>query len=184
MDAAGLKRVSKHMALLLRHAPGSEGLVLDAEGYVHLEDLVAALQRHMPEVSVEVVHTVVAQVEPHKQRYAIVDDCVRANYGHSTADRIAHAPEVPPDVLIHGTGLPAVQSILAEGLRPMNRQYVHLTSDRRLAAAVGTRHGEPCLFRVDAKAAHADGVVFYRANHTFWLVTSVSPRYLSLDDAD
>jgi putative RNA 2'-phosphotransferase len=83
-----LKRVSKQMALLLRHAPESAGLVLDPEGFVHLEDLVAALRRSVAEVDADVVRAVVAEVEPHKQRYSIVDDCVRANCGHSTADRI------------------------------------------------------------------------------------------------
>lgn len=180
MDPTLLRRVSKHMALLLRHAPQRAGLVLDAEGYVHLEDLVAVLRRDMPEVGIDTVRAVVAQVEPHKQRYSIVEDCVRANYGHSTADRIEHAPAVPPDMLLHGTSASALAGILKQGLLPMRRQYVHLTPDARLAASVGTRHGKPCLIRVDARVAHADGVAFYKANFTFWLVTSLDPRYLSV----
>src|SRR5262249_45638441 len=163
LDSALLKRVSKHMALLLRHEPHSAGLVLDPEGFVHLDDLVGALRRHIGEVTAETVRAVVAQVDPNKQRYSIVDDCVRANYGHSPADRIAHAPAVPPDVLMHGTSASVVATILTQGLLPMKRQYVHLTPDRRLASTVGTRHGKPCLIRVDARGAHADGVTFYRA---------------------
>lgn len=45
MDPTLLKRVSKQMALLLRHAPESAGLVLDPEGFVHIDDLVDALRR-------------------------------------------------------------------------------------------------------------------------------------------
>jgi putative RNA 2'-phosphotransferase len=124
---------------------------------------------------------VLAQVEPHKQRYSIVGDWVRANYGHSTADRIAHTPMQPPDVLVHGTSTSAVASILREGLLPMQRQFVHLTPDRHLASTVAMRHGKACLIRVDARGAHADGVIFYQANHTFWLVDRLEPRYLLLE---
>ena len=182
MDEVFLKRVSKRMALVLRHAPESAGLVLDPEGYVHLDDLVTALQRDLPDISADTIRAVVAQVEPRKQRYSIVDDCVRANYGHSTDDRIAHVAAEPPDTLLHGTSRSSVAAILSDGLLPMKRQYVHLTPDRQLAASVGTRHGKPCLIRVDARTAHLSGVTFYRANHTFWLVASVPSRYLCVDE--
>ena len=105
MDTALLKRVSKHMALLLRHAPERAGLVLDPEGYVHLEDLASALRREIAGVDVDTIRAVVEHVEPRKQRYSIAEDCVRANYGHSTADRIDHLPAVPPDVLFHGNSI-------------------------------------------------------------------------------
>lgn len=183
MNAALLKRVSKHMALLLRHAPDRAGLILDPEGFVHLQDLVAALQRSIPEVDETAVRAVVDLVEPQKQRYAIVDGCVRANYGHSTADRIEHTPAAPPDVLFHGTGMGAVPKILEVGLRPMGRQYVHLTPDRTLATSVGARHGRPCLIEVDGRSAHAAGVIFFKANFTFWLALGVPPIFLRAVDA-
>jgi putative RNA 2'-phosphotransferase len=182
LDAEFLKRVSKQMALLLRHAPDRAGLILDPEGFVRTEDLVGALQSAIPEVDEAVVHAVVELVEPHKQRYSIVDDCVRANYGHSTAGRIEHAPAIPPDVLFHGTSIGTMPMILENGLRPMGRQYVHLTPDRKLAASVGARHGRPCLIRVDSGSAHAAGVVFFKANFTFWLAVAVPPLYLCADD--
>lgn len=86
-------------------------------------------------------------------------------------------------MLVHGTSRLVVETILMRGLLPMSRQYIHLTPDRQLAAAVGTRHGEPCLIQVDARRAHLDGVAFYKANHTFWLVEQLDPRYLSLDES-
>lgn len=167
------------MALLLRHSPDRAGLILDPEGFVRMQDLVAALRGSIPEVEETVVRAVVDLVEPQKQRYAIVDDCVRANYGHSTADRIELVPATPPDVLFHGTGMGAVPKILENGLRPMGRQYVHLTPDRTLATSVGARHGRPCLIQVDAGSAQAAGVVFFKANFTFWLALGVPPAYLS-----
>lgn len=170
------------MALLLRHAPERAGLMLDPEGFVRIEDLVDALKRTVPEVTEDVVRATVALVEPHKQRYSIVDDCVRANYGHSTSERIQHAPATPPDVLFHGTSVEAAPLILENGLRPMGRQYVHLTPEPKLAASVGARHGRPCLVQVDARSAHAGGIVFYKANHTFWLALGVPQAYLRIDE--
>ncbi|MES2938726.1 MAG: RNA 2'-phosphotransferase [Pseudomonadota bacterium] len=181
MNDALLKRVSKRMALLLRHAPERAGLTLDPEGFVHVDDLVQALRLDIPEADAAIVCAVVAHVEPHKQRYSIVGGCVRANYGHSLAERVAHIAATPPDVLMHGTGEAAVASILTVGLRPMGRQYVHLTPDRYLAASVGTRHGRLCLIKVDAKAACAGGVAFYKANCTFWLADHVPPSYLRVE---
>lgn len=178
MDARFLKRVSKHMALLLRHAPERAGLVLDPEGYVHLEDLASALRREIASVDVETIRAVVDRVEPRKQRFTIVDDCVRANYGHSTADRIEHVAAVPPDVLFHGTSVSAMEGIMVNGLQPMRRQYVHLTPDAQLAISVGTRHGKPRLVSVDARAAHLAGVQFYKANFAFWLAASVPHQFL------
>lgn len=180
-DTSSLKRLSKQMALLLRHAPESAGLILDPEGYVHLHDLVSALRQTTPAASIDMVRAVVEQIEPHKQRYAIVEDCVRANYGHSVEDRIEHTPALPPDELLHGTSMSSVDKILSEGLRPMQRQYVHLTPDRQLAASVGTRHGKPCLIVINARAAHAEGILFYKANFTFWLVREMPPRFLRLN---
>lgn len=178
MDAARLKRVSKRMALILRHAPERAGLVLDPEGYVRLDELVAALRGEIPDVDADTVRAVVLQVEPHKQRYAIEGDFVRANYGHSTAERIAHEPAEPPAELFHGTDETALQAIREQGLKPMRRQYVHLTTDPELALSVGARHGAPRLLRVNAAAAHAAGLPFYKANHTFWLVAAVPAEFL------
>jgi putative RNA 2'-phosphotransferase len=178
MDTALLKRVSKHMALILRHAPERAGLVLDPEGYVHLDDLVAALRGEIAELDADTVRAVVAVVEPHKQRYAIEGEFVRANYGHSTAERIAHEPAEPPAELFHGTTDEALDTIRRQGLRPMRRQYVHLTTDRALALSVGARHGASRLLRIDAAAAHAAGLPFYKANHTFWLVAAMPPEFL------
>lgn len=180
MDIALLKRVSKQMAYLLRHEPERAGLKLDPEGYVHLGDLVGALQSAIPEVTEETVRAVVALVEPRKQRYGIEGDSVRANYGHSTAERISLVPAEPPKTLFHGTSRDALEAIRSAGLRPMQRQYVHLTTDRELALSVGSRHGAPCLVIVDAAKAHADGLLFYKANQAFWLAAGVPPVYLHL----
>jgi putative RNA 2'-phosphotransferase len=175
IDRVGL---SKMMSLILRHESERFGVTLDAEGYTPLRDLLEAIRRERPGVTEADIRTVVETVEPQKQRYAIVGDDIRANYGHSLDGKIRHAPAVPPDVLFHGTAEAAIAAILAAGLQPMRRQYVHLTVDRALALKVGGRHGRPRLIQVDARRAHAEGVVFYPANRSFWLADAVPAGFL------
>lgn len=175
-----LRRLSKLMSLVLRHEPERFGLLLDPEGFVPLAELVAALRQRWPGVTPEDIVAVVDTVEPDKQRFTIVGDSVRANYGHSVSTRIAHAPAVPPEQLYHGTSTSRVSGILAAGLKPMQRQYVHLTTHLDLARRVGARHGEPRILCVDAVGAHRDGVTFYVANSAFWLVDAVPAKYLNL----
>ncbi|MFO0983045.1 MAG: RNA 2'-phosphotransferase [Planctomycetota bacterium] len=176
-----MKNLSKLMALILRHEPERFGVSLDPEGFVAIDDLVAAIAPSWPSVTREHIVAVVGQNEPKKQRYTIVGDDIRANYGHSVALRIAHDVVHPPVELFHGTHAGAVTAILAEGLRPMGRQYVHLTNDRELARRVGRRRGEPVVLRVDTASAVANGIVFRRANQAFWLVDAMPAACLTIE---
>jgi putative RNA 2'-phosphotransferase len=176
-----MRNLSKLMSLILRHEPERFGLVLDAEGFVPIDELLVAIRTRQPGVTREQVVAVVAQVEPEKQRFTIEGNDIRANYGHSFAQRIEHEPAPPPDLLYHGTHAGAVADILREGLRPMARQYVHLTTDREMARRVGARHGVPSVLRIDVARALAAGVVFYRANRTFWLVDGLPADCVARD---
>lgn len=177
-DHKYLKQLSKQMSWVLRHGAESLGLGIDPEGYVSIEELLPVLRKTDPSVSEKTIQAVVDTVEPQKQRFSIVDVYIRANYGHSLTERIKHAPAEPPRVLYHGTSTAFKAQILAEGLRPMKRQYVHLTTDAALAAQIGRRHGEPCVLIVDAGKAHENGIEFYRANQGFWLVTALPQQFL------
>ena len=174
-----LVQLSKLLSLLLRHQPERFGLTLDAEGYASLNEVLQAVQTQQPHVTLADLHSVVTQIEPDKQRFSILDGEIRANYGHSLAEQIAHTAAQPPEALLHGTTHAALPSILANGLFPMRRQYVHLTSQRTLAERIGARHGEPCVLTVAAARAAAEGVVFYRANPSFWLAKTIPASYIS-----
>jgi putative RNA 2'-phosphotransferase len=173
-------QISKLLALILRHRPDRFDIVLDPEGYASLKDVLVALRAHFPDATEEDVVAVVETIEPDKRRYTLSDGEIRANYGHSLTSRIAHEQGTPPAVPWHGTTNPAVPNIVERGLLPMKRQYVHLTVDSVLAERVGARRGTPRVIKVDAARAHADGVVFHRANDSFWLADEVAARYLQL----
>ena len=128
------KDLSKFMSLILRHKPTEYGLMLDAEGYTPINELLEAIGKG---VTYDDIAHVVENVEPDKKRFTIVGNDIRANYGHSISGKIQHEEATPPNALWHGTYEAAKSQILKTGLKPMSRQYVHLTTDFELARRVG-----------------------------------------------
>ncbi|HET7925080.1 MAG TPA: RNA 2'-phosphotransferase [Rhodanobacteraceae bacterium] len=179
MSKSSLVKLSRLLSLMLRHEPEKFALVLDAEGFTPLEDVVRAAHTTLGPVTEADVIQVVETIEPDKRRFSVVDGEIRANYGHSLTTRVTHAQAEPPELLFHGTHEAAVPIVLREGLAPMKRQYVHLTDNLELAARVGARRGRSVLIEVTAGAAHRDGIKFYRANQSFWLADRVPAKYLS-----
>ncbi|WP_018330841.1 RNA 2'-phosphotransferase [Actinomycetospora chiangmaiensis] len=166
-------RLSKRMSRVLRHDPARLGLALDDEGWTPVDALVAALG-----VTRAAVEDVVRNGT--KQRYELDGDRIRARYGHSLPGRVELPAADPPAVLFHGTSPTTAAAITREGLRPMGRQFVHLSADEETARRVGARHGgRPVVLRVDAAAAAANGVVFRHGNDDTWLADAIGPAFLS-----
>ncbi|MBE1444687.1 RNA 2'-phosphotransferase [Paenibacillus sp. OAS669] len=165
--------LSKFMTRLLRHTPESHGLTLDPEdGSCPFDQLVAVIQAEprWRRVTAEDIRTVVANSD--KQRFEIRGDRIRARYGHSH-DKVQYTPGTPPAVLYHGTNTEALPSILREGLRPMNRKYVHLSEGTHFAAMAGSRRGELVMLTIDTGKAESEGVAFYYAGNEVWLAEAV-----------
>ena len=86
----------------------------------------------------------------------------------------------PPEILWHGTAEKYVESINQIGLICKSRLYVHLSKDYETAKTVGSRHGKPFVYQVNAKKMAADGYPFYLSVNGVWLTKEVSVRYLSI----
>jgi putative RNA 2'-phosphotransferase len=173
--------ISKAMSHALRHEPGAYGLELGADGSVPLADLAGALARSGVDATVEDLRRIVAESD--KQRFAVEGDLIRAQYGHSTDERIVKPTIVPRPVLWHATSPAAAESILRDGLLPMGRQYAHLTTDRALAMQAGRRKSPaPVLLRVDAGRAHREGVEFSEGHDRVTLALVIPPRYITAAD--
>lgn len=171
--------LSKFLALVLRHRAQDFGLVLDPEGFVPLDELLAAInrERQWSWVRAEQIEEVIATQE--KRRYEIVDGDIRAIYGHTLETQIRYPQVTPPDVLLHGTARRFAEVIRREGLRPMQRQYVHLTDDPALALLTGKRRDpQPLILRIDAARAHAAGTPFYRADNGVFLAKAVPAEWI------
>ncbi len=164
----------------LRHDPWKYGLELDAEGYVAFDDLVTGLRfdRYAWALleSAEVERVVRTFGEG---RFDFPDGRIRATYGHSFELGSLPAQEEPPKLLFHGTTDEALPLIHQQGLNPLGRQFVHLTSDRDYAVRVAAAKGGSAILVIDAAQASAAGASFRRANEHVWLVEKVEPVFLS-----
>ncbi|WP_214403561.1 RNA 2'-phosphotransferase [Pseudonocardia lacus] len=172
-------RLSKFLALVLRHDPAAAGVELGPGGWVGVDDLLAGLARAGRPIDRARLEAVVANSD--KRRYELDGDRIRAAQGHSQPVDLQLEPAVPPDVLFHGTVERFLGSITAEGLRPGRRTHVHLSADVATAEAVGARRGRPVVLRVDAAGLHATGAAFYRASNGVWLTARVPPEWISVD---
>ena len=178
MDYTALSRTVSHA---LRHEPESYGLAPDSEGWVPVGALLAALERSSAQWAVLRESNLEDMIRfAAKQRHELKDGRIRALYGHSTAARIEKAAKQPPEMLYHGTDGRAASLILVEGLKPMGRQYAHLSVDEETARVVGKRRDRrPAILSIRAGDAWRSGVAFYEGNDSVWLADHVSPAFIS-----
>lgn len=172
-------RISRFLSLVLRHDPGKIGLRLDSGGWATVDALLAGMARSGFALDRAALDHLVAT--DNKQRY-VFDETgtrIRASQGHSLDVDLGLTPTVPPDRLFHGTVDRVLDSIAAEGLRPMNRHHVHLSPDRETATVVGGRRGQPVVLVVESGAMYGDGHLFFVSANRVWLTDAVPPAYLS-----
>lgn len=172
--------LSKALSHALRHEPWLYELELDEEGWAPLDVVLTALRQQREEwrdLSRADIERMI-EASP-KRRHELVGGRIRALYGHSLPGKLRREPAPPPTFLFHGTSPDAAQTIEREGLRPMSRQYVHLSVDMSTALEVGRRKSRaPVLFEVEARAASDDGAPFYAGNEKVWLADLVPARFL------
>jgi putative RNA 2'-phosphotransferase len=210
-----LVKLSKFLALILRHQPERFGLPLDEEGWASLPEVMEILRglpnfrwatradvltvvergtadgstepsaRDLGETSASSVETLSRDAQAEglaaagKRRFQVEGNRIRARYGHSLARPIRYEPCTPPPRLYHATSPDALASIRREGLRPMERQYVHLSPDPETAIHVGARHADrPVVLTVRAAEAHAAGVEFHQADEAIYLARHIPAEFL------
>ena len=173
-----LKYLSKKMSYALRHNPGKYGIQLDEYGYTDLAHFIAALNRvHHLALTRGDIAAVIAHSD--KQRFEIKGDRICALYGHSIPGIIHHQVATPPAILYHGTARRFLPSIRKLGLLPMQRQFVHLSTDIQTAHQVGSRHdSHPIILTIDTRAAQTAGIQFYVGNDQIWLADEIPAQFL------
>jgi putative RNA 2'-phosphotransferase len=173
--ASEIVNTSKFLSLILRHEPERVGLKLDSAGWVSVNELLEAVNRHGISLSIDELKDVVATND--KKRFAFSEDGlkIRASQGHSIDVELEYSPEVPPEFLYHGTPEKFVESIRATGLNKGERHDVHLSPDAATATKVGQRRGRPVVLKIRA------GHVFRRAANNVWLVDSVPAEFIEFE---
>ncbi len=189
------RALSKLISHALRHEPDKYTLKLDPEGWVNMQQLINAIKEKgsewqslqyfdilkMIDLSDKKRHEVkTKRIGPeYKNKY---EWFIRAKYGHSIEGKIYKEKQNPPDVLFHGTTSEAADKILKEGLKPMDRQYVHLSQKIEEAERVGRRRqSKPVILKIDAKKAFEDQVNFFVGNDKIWLSDFIGPDYIKVE---
>lgn len=173
------KQLSKTIAHALRHQPSLYELELDDEGWVDVDNLLAGLQQKRRWRDVTIIDVQAVLELPGKKRYEMDNGRIRALYGHSTTSKIRKTPAMPPEILYHGTAPETAVIILREGLKPMGRQYVHLSVDVETAVQVGSRKAKnPTTLIINAQKAHQQGHAFYEGHDLVWLADVIPLEFI------
>ena len=172
---------SKFISLILRHKPETIGITLDEHGWANVDELIEGVSKTHP-LTRESLEEIVRTDE--KQRYSFNEDhsLIRANQGHSIPVDVELEKVKPPKYLYHGTGAKFTSSIDQQGLIPKSRLYVHLSSDYETAVKVGSRHGKPVVYLVNAEQMETEGYAFYCSVNGVWLTKRVPVKYLKQVD--
>ena len=175
-------RLSHLMTYLLRHNPGAVGLSMDREGWVGINELVNAIRtRWNPRAYSWLTNEhvlAVALMDP-KGRFEVKDGMIRARYGHNKSLNVDIKYDVDDEVriLYHGTIRDALTRIMREGIKPMNRKYVHLVLDPRDAYEVALRHGsDVVVLKISADCLRKSGQQVLIATDRIRLTSYVPPQ--------
>ena len=183
MARKDLTHLSRTLSHALRHEPWLYELELDKEGWTPVDAVLAALRQESPAwrdlAEQDLAETIRTSS---KRRHEMADGKIRALYGHSVPNKLLKIAAAPPDCLFHGTSPQALAKIQQDGLLPMARQYVHLSTNRENALAVGRRKAPvPVLLSVAAQEASKAGVTFYAGNDKVWLADQVPWTYITVE---
>jgi len=173
MNPKTITRKSKKLSWLLRHGAGTEGLPMDAAGWVPVADVMARLR-----IDRRTLTEVVAR--NNKNRLQWEGDRIRCCQGHSlegmpvTRDALEDSwARWTGGLIWHGTHVDAVEPISKEGIHAGRRTHVHLapTTD----SVVGKRASVHVMLGVDPDRMAAHDLPLYRAPNGVVLTRQVPP---------
>ncbi len=176
-------RLSKLISFILRHSPESVGIKLSSDGWVRISDLVKGIKevwvnREAYSWVTEEHVKALAILDP-KGRFELRGEYIRATYGHSKGVkvRIGYDEDLSSKYLYHGTTSRNLSSILREGIKPMKRWFVHLTTDPEVACETGRRHGSDAVYiLINVECLRSLGHRVFKASEVIRLTDYVPPK--------
>jgi len=175
--------IGKFLSGLLRHFPHKFGIKLDKFGWADLDEVAKVIATKYgieKDEAMKLIEKTVKQDE--KGRFELKNGKIRAKYGHSVKveTRWSDGGEIPK-ILYHGTSRKAIQSILKEGILPMKRREVHLSSTYSEAFEVGKRYDRyPVVLRVNARKMIENGYEIRKKGKVF-TTDYVPPEYIDVE---
>lgn len=170
------EKLSKYLSYILRHHPEEANLDLDDKGSTGLDKVMEALKNTKHSwATIDDIKKLGEMGD--RRRFEIDNGKIRALYGHSVEVDIQGKikPEGP---LYHGTSRRSLDSIIKDGLKPMDRQFVHLTKSIEEAKKIGKRHdNNPVVLKIDARKAVDKGIQFYDASELV-MAEYIPPKFI------
>lgn len=176
-DNKSLKSTSKFLSLILRHKPETIGLKLDENGWLNIEEIIAASKKQGNGINLETILKTVYTNKKNRFSISKGKQHIRANQGHSVNVDIEFSPKKPPDFLYHGTATRFLDSIIEQGILKSGRLHVHLSEDYFTSQDVGSRYGKAIILEVDSLQMYKDGIEFYQSANGVWLTYYVGVGY-------
>lgn len=160
-------KLSKTMALVLRHKPEAFGVTLDKQGKVSLSNLASSLK-----VSVKEIIEIVEQDD--KGRFVIEKGFIWAAQGHSIKVDTPLESFVTDKNIFHGTKTKVLPLIKVDGLKPQSRSFVHLSKDEETAWKVASRrNGTSVLLVISGKLLQEKGIELFVSSNGVILSKSI-----------
>jgi putative RNA 2'-phosphotransferase len=185
LDPEKAERLSRFLALVLRHRAPHFNLEMNDEGFVYVDDLLDVIDERQPSLDwVEFEHIEALTKTEGRKRFEVRGDQVRATYGHSFKRPIHYQPIEPPENLYVGLSKTRVPEVRMRGLLPLGRQYVHLSEDYNEALEVGRHQGDDAtVITVHSGEAHHAGIPFYKPTNGIYLASRIAPEFMDLEIA-
>ncbi|XP_063701485.1 tRNA 2'-phosphotransferase 1 [Culicoides brevitarsis] len=157
--------ISKALSFLLRHGALKAGLPMQSDGFVDVNSILGHPEMQRRGVQLVDLQRIVKNDQ--KKRFTMEGNRIRANQGHSMKEvsdlELTKLDKIDFDV-VHGTYFRYWEAIRSEGLKKMQRNFIHFASTAVFKDAVsGFRSDSEILIFVDTTKAMQDGIEFYRS---------------------
>jgi putative RNA 2'-phosphotransferase len=176
------------MAGILRHFPERFDLTMDGRGWVDLDEMVDSIKasRRNYDRWLRRDHIVALVATDEKGRYQIDGGMVRATYAHSVDVNLDDLPEAEVENLYFPVSEEELDLVLEAGLRPSDRNMIHLSGSADKAYSAGRVHNpDPIILQIDVEAAQGAGATILRAGKAVYVTDLVEPEYLkTFEDAE
>ncbi|GAA4275963.1 RNA 2'-phosphotransferase [Aquimarina mytili] len=174
-------QIRKLISYWLRHKPEDENIILDEFGWANIKDILAALKANNIQSTQNDLIELSNSFNKIRWKIDELNHKIKATHGHSICILQELESQTPPEVLYHGTATKFLESIMANGLKSKQRQYVHLSEAIDMAKDVGSRHGKPFIIEINTKKLIEEGWKFYKTEQNVWLTSEIPTEYLDFE---
>ena len=162
------KQLAKFIDYILARRPDEFGLVVDAEGFVKIKDLLKALNEEVGWKYVRRSHLDEIMITLKRPSFEILENKIRAK----TRDHLPKTTQVqdPPKLLYTCVRRKAYPSVREKGIHPSGHFQIVLSSNRELAHRIGKRMDpSPVVLTVHTRQSTDKGVSYHQAGETLFL---------------